>query len=130
MKIFLLMIPLLFLAPVLIMAQTLEEQVVFPDLNQIFATSALFIAGVIALTGIITQVVMLSKTGKWIVSLIVALLLGVIGHVFNLGIFAGSTWINALILAFTYGLSANLAYGIDGVRTGFAKLKLVRPRKE
>ncbi len=130
MKIFLLMIPLLFLAPLLIMAQTVEEQVVFPDLNQIFATSALFIAGVIALTGIVTQVIILSKTGKWIVSLIIALLLGVIGHVLNLGIFAGGTWVNALILAFTYGLSANLAYGIDGVRTGFSKLKLVRPSKE
>lgn len=117
------------MVPLFIMAQTVDP-VVFPDLNQVFATSALFIAGVIALTGLITQVVILSKTGKWILSLVIALILGVIGHLLNLGIFAGTTWINALILAFTYGLSANLAYGIEGVRTSFAKIKLVKPKKE
>jgi len=117
---------LLLLVPVAIFAQDVVPTTGF-DIMTLFTSFASFAAGVLVITGLVTQYVIknLSNLGRSITSWVIAAIIGFIGWFLQLGIFAGIEWWNVLAIVVSFAAGSNVIYNVEWIRNLFSRAKIV-----
>jgi hypothetical protein len=120
----------LLLLPLSIFAQSVTPTPAAPfDIMSLFTSFAGFGAGIIVITGLITNNIgNWSAHGKSILSWVVAILTGLIGFWLKLGIFNGIDWVQLIVIIVSFAIGSNVVYDITWLRNLLAGLKLA-PKK-
>jgi hypothetical protein len=121
---------LLLLSPIAIFGQTNDIATSQFDFNLLFTTIASFSAGVLILTGLVTKYILknLSSLGRSITSWVVALIMGVLGWYFHVGIFNEINIYGLISVIIGFAASSNVIYNAEWVRVLLIFLQLVPPK--
>ena len=115
--------------PLTIFAQSVTPVVGSFDLMSLFTSFASFGAGIIVITGLITNNIgNWSAHGKSILSWVIAVLTGLVGYWLKLGIFNGIDWVQLIVIIVSFAIGSNVVYDITWLRNLLAGLKLA-PKK-
>lgn len=102
------------------------------DISALFSTFAGFSAGVIVLTGLLCSKIKflgaLTRTGRSVLSWVIAGIVGTIGAIVDVGIFSQKDWMDVFGIIISFAVGSNVIYNITWFRELLDGIKIT-PKK-